>query len=79
MVDFFKQIETKTDHGLSVRSYRTCSFVNEDFVSEALQEKAIAVNWYAFVPKKSKIVSGSAACLYALILFEGLLLRAIKQ
>ena len=84
VADFFEQIEPEANHYLSVRSYRdsssrVCSFVNENCVAWAVEEKAVSVNRHSFAAKRNEMVSGTRPCLYVSALLEWLPLRTIKQ
>jgi len=83
VADFCEEIEAHTNRHLSVRSYRdssrrVCSFVNEDFVAWAVEEKAASINRHSLVSKRNEMVSGSRPCHHASALLECLPLRTIK-
>src|SRR5205823_12460488 len=83
VVDFFKEIEAQADDRLSARSHRNassrlCSFVREDFVACAIEEKAASINRQSLAAEANGSVFGSGACLDASALLECLQLRAIK-
>jgi len=84
VTDFFEQIKAEANHHLIASSNRDsrsglCSFVNNNFVTRAVKQKAAPINRHSRPAKRKEIMSGGGACPKASAFLERLPPRTVKE